>query len=240
MRKQKSIEDRLVEGIDRRENNECWNWTKRTNQAGRPIATIEETVNGKRTVTTMYIQHYILEQHLGRSIETRYIDPVCGNPLCCNPEHLQERNFENRFWNNTVSNENGCWEWQGATHKKTGYGIITLDGEARTTHTVSYEQANGAIPDGLFVLHRCNNRVCINPEHLYIGTHDDNMRDMANAGSTKGAKNPNAVLNDSNVKEIRKLINSKMITYADIAKRYSVKRQTIKDIALGRTWSWLK
>lgn len=239
MRKQKSMDERLSESIEYGEGDVCWNWTKRTNQAGRPIATIEETVDGKRVVTTVYVQHYVLERHLGRKIETRYIDPICGNPICCNPDHLQERDFESRFWNNTIENENGCWEWQGATHAKTGYGIITLEGQARTTHTVSYEQAKGEIPEDLFVLHKCNNRICINPDHLYVGTHDDNMRDMANAGSVKGSKNFNSILNEEEVQEIRKLIASKMITYANIAQQYGVKRQTVKDIALRRTWAWL-
>jgi hypothetical protein len=70
----------------------------------------------------------------------------------------------------------GCWEW---THScaKAGYGAIKVDGVTRTVHTLSYELFVGPIPEGMFVLHRCDNRRCGLPGHLFLGTHQDNMTD---------------------------------------------------------------
>ena len=233
-----TVLDRINSYIEYGDESECWNWTKRTNGTGHPIASWEQTIDGKRISNTVSVQHLVLENKLGREIQTRYIDSVCNNPICCNPAHLQERDFENRFWNNVLE-ENGCWIWQG-TVSTNGYGAITLDGENRPTHVLSYEQANGNIPDGLFVLHKCNRKLCINPEHLYVGTHNDNMKDLSDSGVLRGSGNGKSILTESDVLKIKELIASRMITYNNIAQQYGVKRQTIKDIALGRTWRWLE
>lgn len=235
------VEEKIESSIDKRSSSECWNWGMRVNQVGRPITSYEYKENGKRVVKTVLVQHYVLEKFLGREIPNRYTDLFCGNLLCCNPRHIISRNIETRLWSNVIKTNDGCWEWQGAVGSKNGYGVITI-GKGKTTsvHRLAHELVNGEIPDGLSVLHRCNNRICINPEHLYVGTHNDNMRDMADSNNLKGENNPKAILTESQVVEIKSAIKSRMITYQNLADKYGVTRQAIKDIALGRTWAWLE
>lgn len=84
-----------------------------------------------------------------------------------------------------------CWIWQGNT-QSSGYGCIKAFGVMVSCHRLSYELYNGKIPDGMEVMHSCDNPLCINPDHLSLGTHKDNMRDMIKKGRAKRGK-PNPV-----------------------------------------------
>lgn len=77
--------------------------------------------------------------------------------------------------------DSGCIEWVGAGNGK-GYGMLWDGSRARLAHRIAYEIANGQIPDGMCILHRCDNRSCVNPEHLFLGTISDNNRDMTEKG----------------------------------------------------------
>lgn len=81
-----------------------------------------------------------------------------------------------RFLNKVKVQENGCHEWQSTIHRD-GYGKFWFDGKQIQAHRMSYSLFVGDIPDGLFVLHKCDNRKCVNPEHLYLGTASDNCKD---------------------------------------------------------------
>lgn len=75
----------------------------------------------------------------------------------------------------------GCWLWDGPTPGD-GYAMVTINGKARKLHRLMWEHVNGPIPKGLHVLHRCDVRSCGNPDHLFLGTHQDNMKDMQQKG----------------------------------------------------------
>ena len=93
-----------------------------------------------------------------------------------------------RFWSKvSVGRRCDCWIWMGAKHP-TGYGNFGIGGNTHKAHRVAWELAVGSAPAGMCVLHLCDNPSCVNPAHLFLGTHADNMRDMAAKGRASRGK----------------------------------------------------
>lgn len=88
--------------------------------------------------------------------------------------------IESRFWSR-VRKGSACWEWVGARHTG-GYGAISVNGHQERAHRVSWMIHHGEIPDGLWVLHRCDNPPCVNPAHLFVGSDADNLSDAIAKG----------------------------------------------------------
>lgn len=151
---------------------------------------------------------------------------------------LLYRDVESRLLHYRKLNEKtGCIEWVMFLDKN-GYGQIRVDGKAYYVHRLVYELQIAPIPKGLYVLHKCNNPKCSNPEHLYLGTQQDNMKDMARAGSMKGHKNSQARLSES---DVRSILDDKYKTSAKkLSVKYGVSAQHISDIRTGKRWSHLQ
>lgn len=127
-----------------------------------------------------------------------------------------------------------CWECISHKPNNKGYIIVRINNKKRSLHRLSYEYYKEKIPKGLCVRHTCDNPKCFNPTHLILGTHLDNMRDMAERNrSARGERNTQAVLKEKQVKEIylNKLDNNKVL-----AKKYGVTHSNISCIRLGKTW----
>lgn len=111
-----------------------------------------------------------------------------------------------RLWAHVIVGDPAeCWEWS-RYRRPGGHGQIGRDGKLDGTHRVAWESANGPVPDGMFVLHRCDNPPCCNPTHLFLGDHADNMADMVAKGRGRGVAgtaNRNAKLTAEQVAEIR-------------------------------------
>jgi hypothetical protein len=128
-----------------------------------------------------------------------------------------------------------CIEWTGY-RQSNGYGKVGVDGRITYAHRLAWERANGPIPDGMWVLHRCDNRGCVNPDHLFIGTRRDNTDDMLAKGrSCRGTRQHLAKLTDDAVREIRRL-NSEGVSQMELARRYGVHQGTIWPILRRKTW----
>ena len=98
--------------------------------------------------------------------------------------------LEQRFWSKVDKDAtDGCWPWTASTSTD-GYGQISVDGRLATVHRLSWEWVNGAIPDDMFLDHRCHNRRCVNPEHLRLTTNSQNLQHQTHAPSnnTSGAR----------------------------------------------------
>lgn len=93
-----------------------------------------------------------------------------------------KKSLEERFWSK-VEKGDGCWEW-AACKNSTGYGRFRVNGHTEFAHRVSWTLAHGPIPDGLFVCHHCDNPSCVRSDHLFIGSHKDNLRDAVKKGRT--------------------------------------------------------
>jgi hypothetical protein len=108
----------------------------------------------------------------------------------------------------TKESISGCWEWTARVHT-VGYGSVSRKYEGGGyAHRAMYLASKGEIPKGMYVLHKCDNRICINPDHLFLGTHLDNVKDMHSknrqkGGSMPGEKNPSAKFLDEDIVLIR-------------------------------------
>ncbi len=149
-----------------------------------------------------------------------------------------------RFWSK-VEKSPDCWLWKAAT--ASGYGTFRgPDGLMIGAHRMSYILAYGAIPDGLQVLHTCDNKLCVRPDHLFLGTHQDNMDDMLAKGrqalgdrlrhpEQDGERNYNCKLSASTVGRIRGLYHAGY-RQCDIARVVGVPRPNVWVIVHDKSW----
>lgn len=148
-----------------------------------------------------------------------------------------------RFWSKVQKSEDdGCWEWTG--NKRSGYGRISAGGRYGvdvSAHRVSWEISNGPITGGLLVCHRCDNRGCVRPDHLFLGTNADNMADMVKKGRSPrtgrpGEAAPMRKLSQAQVNAIREK-SANGTKQKDLVKEYAVSPATICMIISGKRWN---
>lgn len=155
-----------------------------------------------------------------------------------------------RFWRKVIKSD-GCWGWTART-MRAGYGVLDINGTTVGAHRLSWEIHRGAIPKGMCVCHKCDNPMCSNPEHLFLGTHMDNMRDMVLKGRSasglrsgayakpekvlRGESVGNHKLTEQDVIAIREM-HSAGKSQCKLSLQFNVERATIRGIVRRTTWA---
>lgn len=142
-----------------------------------------------------------------------------------------------RFWAKVIKTDD-CWNWTGLkseSTKKLFYGVIKIGSRRVMVHRLSYEMHRGPIPEGKQVCHHCDNGLCVRPDHLFLGTQRDNVRDMISKGRQIYGR---VVLTQGQIREIK----SRYVPYcrkngaAALAKEMGLKEATVYCVAAGKRW----
>ena len=135
-----------------------------------------------------------------------------------------------------INRTDTCWLWTGAT-SVAGYGTMKVNGTLTPTHRIAYALSNGPIPDGMQVCHRCDTPACVRPDHLFIGTFGDNMRDKIQKGrAAHGTQLPQARLTPALVRSILERVAAGTITQRAIASELNIHPTAISRVVNKRRW----
>lgn len=135
-----------------------------------------------------------------------------------------------------IEKTDSCWNWKSATDGR--YGVFWIHGRNSYAHRLSYLFYIGSIPEDMYVCHTCDNGMCVNPKHLFIGTAKDNAQDMSKKGRCRkqdGELNSMAKLTIGDIYSIKVMAIHGM-PQKDIAKKFNVKREAIGKILRGERW----
>lgn len=171
----------------------------------------------------------------------KHVKIYCGRVCMQAVRPFTPEKAEAAFWAK-VEKTDRCWLWKGAK-RWDGYGRLNVRKKAFTAHRYSYELVHGPVPEGFGVLHSCDTPACVNPAHLSVGTHTENMRDaVAKGRKARGESTGRNKLTEAQVWEIRTTFvpgAHKYVSAGRLARKYGVAVNTILNAAEGKTWKYL-
>jgi len=242
--------DKFWDSVVKNESNNCWDWRgiKDRNNRGIMFA-----VNKKNIVYSA--AHISLFLNRNIDVSGTPIRRLCENMWCCKPDHLVIKKKDlsipldivltkkrlRNFWARVkIKDKDECWEWQGCKDKK-GYGQINLNYKTYRTHRLSYMIKHNLsyISGGMCVLHKCDNPVCVNPDHLWLGTNFDNVQDRHAKGRSSASKGESShfhKLNEKTVRKIRQDYKTGNFTTRKLAVKYNTSKSNIGHIVHNKTW----
>ena len=176
-------------------------------------------------------------KHFGKGLCSKHYTRQYRNGTPDITHYGMDETLEDRFrrygWE--VHPETGCWNWKGATSE--GYGVLGFHHTSIRTHRISYSIYKGDIPPGLEVLHSCDNKLCVNPEHLRVGTHRENIQEAVDRGLLgRGADASGAKLSWKDVEDIRRDYLTGLLTHDMIGELYGVHTTTVARVVRGETY----
>jgi hypothetical protein len=214
----------------------CWNWT---GQVGRNAKGVTYPKYNETTATRMSYRAFREEPPDGI-----FILHLCDNRWCVNPHHLvRADDLKTRIMANVaIDPVSGCWNWTGSL-RDDGYGrMCAPDGpEGRGAHILSFEAFVKPVPHGFYVCHRCDNHPCVNPDHLFLGDHADNMKDMVSKGrQALGIINGQAKLSESQAYHVHCIHLHSHLSTHKMAHLFDVRQPQISRILSGKRWPHIK
>ena len=229
---------RFWQKVNKGNPDDCWLWRGKTSDGyGRIML-------GRKNYQAHSVSWII---HNGLIDDNKMIYHTCQRRACVNPNHLAAGDhasnpfipeIKERFWDKVDTGKpDECWSWLAHINPK-GYGAFKFNGLMRSASRVAWIFTYGDIPDGLNACHKCDNRRCCNPAHLFLGTALDNNRDKINKGRDRhpeGEAHPRAKFTSDDIKNIRSLSRAGW-SQGRIGRKYGVSQSHIRLILIRKIW----
>lgn len=179
----------------------------------------------------------------GKSFTRRFAEVTKTKSNCCSKPcrkiFLQtnaDRKTAERFWAK-VDKSGECWIWTGGIFPDRGYGAFSIHSKNRPAHRIAWELTYGPIPDGLYACHHCDNRICVRPDHLFLGTATDNNRDMIAKGRNKRHLAPYGKrITPEQVKAIREIFAQGDTNFAQLGRQFGLSETQAARVVRRQSW----